>query len=415
MNILIATLSTIHKNMLTQYTYDTVDEGTITGYFASEASCRYLIRKLWDNRYSTFDKIIVLSTGKCAEVILSDHVIYTKRSDLNEVSSRQNIKNVEGLTTEQYFREIILDEMKKVSPENAERIFHEGSSELFEFINTDETDQKDLLKNIQKQSSDELEANLYVDLTGGSRVQSLIATMVVAWLEALNYTVECVVYANINKNPHTIDDITATYQLVNAVVANAKRYDAYYRGITEDQDIISLSYNLRDIKENNENQMKMDRISPPYTGDEPYIFLSYAHKDKLPAQAILKHLIRDGYRVWYDEGIETGEEWEKKIYQKMNDCEFALVLLSNKYLNDSTFCAEEIEFLLQKDIRRVYMVRLDNVESKDIPADFEKLKENFEKVQFLDFQAERLGSFYKKLMEFLDRKAANCRKKGMYI
>ena len=50
MNILIATLSTIHKNMLTQYTYDTVDEGTITGYFASEASCRYLIRKLWDNR-----------------------------------------------------------------------------------------------------------------------------------------------------------------------------------------------------------------------------------------------------------------------------------------------------------------------------------------------------------------------------
>lgn len=44
-------------------------------------------------------------------------------------------------------------------------------------------------------------------------------------------------------------------------------------------------------------------------------------------------------------------------------------------------------------------------------ADFEKLKENFEKVQFLDFQAERLGFFYKRLMEFLDRKAGNCRKK----
>lgn len=64
-----------------------------------------------------------------------------------------------------------------------------------------------------------------------------------------------------------------------------------------------------------------------------------------------------------------------------------------------------------KNDSRVHMVRLDNVESKDIPADFEKLKENFEKVQFLDFQAERLGFFYKRLMEFLDRKAGNCRKK----
>ena len=46
----------------------------------------------------------------------------------------------------------------------------------------------------------------------------------------------------------------------------------------------------------------------PYEGKEPYIFISYAHKDSDRVFPILEELDRRGYRVWYDDGIAPGSE-----------------------------------------------------------------------------------------------------------
>ena len=43
-----------------------------------------------------------------------------------------------------------------------------------------------------------------------------------------------------------------------------------------------------------------------YNGDDPYIFISYSHRDTELVWPILLQMQRDGYRFWYDDGIEAG-------------------------------------------------------------------------------------------------------------
>lgn len=40
-----------------------------------------------------------------------------------------------------------------------------------------------------------------------------------------------------------------------------------------------------------------------YEGGEPYIFISYSHKAMGKVIPIVERLYKDGYRLWYDEGI----------------------------------------------------------------------------------------------------------------
>lgn len=49
-----------------------------------------------------------------------------------------------------------------------------------------------------------------------------------------------------------------------------------------------------------------ESIPVAYKGTDPYIFISYAHKDSDIVLPIISRLQKDGYRVWYDEGIAPG-------------------------------------------------------------------------------------------------------------
>ena len=44
----------------------------------------------------------------------------------------------------------------------------------------------------------------------------------------------------------------------------------------------------------------------PYKGDRPFLFISYAHKDSERVLPIIRRLMAQGYRVWYDAGIDPG-------------------------------------------------------------------------------------------------------------
>ena len=41
-----------------------------------------------------------------------------------------------------------------------------------------------------------------------------------------------------------------------------------------------------------------------YKGNAPFIFVSYSHSDQLIVYKLIKQLHLDGFRIWYDEGIE---------------------------------------------------------------------------------------------------------------
>ena len=61
-----------------------------------------------------------------------------------------------------------------------------------------------------------------------------------------------------------------------------------------------------------------------YKGEQPYIFISYAHKDSDVVLPIVAKLQQDGYRVWY-EFLGTpsqGKYFHSEIRSRFNDLGF---------------------------------------------------------------------------------------------
>ena len=86
----------------------------------------------------------------------------------------------------------------------------------------------------------------------------------------------------------------------------------------------------------------------PYEGEEPYVFISYCHKDRANIFPIIENMAHDGYRVWYDEGIDPGSEWPEIIASHLNGCTVCIAVLSVNSL-DSHNCRREVNFALLKN------------------------------------------------------------------
>lgn len=93
-----------------------------------------------------------------------------------------------------------------------------------------------------------------------------------------------------------------------------------------------------------------------YEGNEPYVFISYAHKDKGNVLPIIQGLQDRGFRVWYDEGIEVGSEWPDFIAEHLENCACVLSFVSRNF-GDSHNCRQEFTFSqnLHKDNSIVYL------------------------------------------------------------
>ena len=92
----------------------------------------------------------------------------------------------------------------------------------------------------------------------------------------------------------------------------------------------------------------MNRCSvKPYEGKEGYIFISYSHRDKKLVFPIIERLAYDGYRIWYDEGINPGSEWPEIIANHLNDCAACMAFITENYLKSHN-CRREINFALMK-------------------------------------------------------------------
>lgn len=84
-----------------------------------------------------------------------------------------------------------------------------------------------------------------------------------------------------------------------------------------------------------------------YEGKEPYIFISYAHKDSDRILPIISALQERGFRVWYDAGIEAGTEWPEYIAEHLENCGVFLAFLSQAAL-ESPNCRQEINFAVEE-------------------------------------------------------------------
>ena len=101
----------------------------------------------------------------------------------------------------------------------------------------------------------------------------------------------------------------------------------------------------------------MNERIPAYEGREPYIFVSYAHKNSDSVMPIIESLFADKYRVWYDEGIAPGSEWPKNIEDHLRGAAAVLVFVSDESLA-SPNCENEVANSKPKE-RSVYQFSID--------------------------------------------------------
>ncbi|MBE6615191.1 MAG: toll/interleukin-1 receptor domain-containing protein [Ruminococcaceae bacterium] len=100
-----------------------------------------------------------------------------------------------------------------------------------------------------------------------------------------------------------------------------------------------------------------------YEGNEPYIFVSYAHKDIDIVVPIIRVLQEHGFRVWYDAGIEAGTEWAVYIstHLKASAC---MICFMTPNAAESLNCRNEITLALNKNIQTL-CVYLEDFELPD--------------------------------------------------
>ncbi|MBQ9413745.1 MAG: TIR domain-containing protein [Clostridia bacterium] len=87
----------------------------------------------------------------------------------------------------------------------------------------------------------------------------------------------------------------------------------------------------------------------PYEGERDYLFISYSHRDAAIAIPIIEQLASEGYRLWYDEGIDPGSEWPETIAEHLGGAAACIGLISNNYLASDN-CRREMNFALKKQL-----------------------------------------------------------------
>lgn len=102
----------------------------------------------------------------------------------------------------------------------------------------------------------------------------------------------------------------------------------------------------------------MERLIP-YKGDAPYIFISYAHRDKEAVFPVIASMQEAGFRVWFDEGIDPGTEWDNVIATQIEKCGYFLAFVSVNYLASEN-CKDELNYARDLDKHRL-LVYLEEV------------------------------------------------------
>lgn len=132
---------------------------------------------------------------------------------------------------------------------------------------------------------------------------------------------------------------------------------------------------------------------PAYKGAKSYLFTSYSHKNMRVVFKIIKELSKSRYRIWYDEGIEPGNEWPEVVGKAVVKCSQFLVFMSRNAATSRNVRNEiNLAFSENKDILVIFLedTRLS-----------EGMKLQIGAVQFINKYESTEKEFYSKLKKVL--------------
>lgn len=103
------------------------------------------------------------------------------------------------------------------------------------------------------------------------------------------------------------------------------------------------------MAESNSNNQVSHKVKSPfkaYNGDdEPYIFVSYKHKDADIVYPIIKQFHDIGFNIWYDEGLPYGENFDIVIPNKIEGA----TIFVNFITHECMACANDSEDYMIKE------------------------------------------------------------------
>lgn len=103
-------------------------------------------------------------------------------------------------------------------------------------------------------------------------------------------------------------------------------------------------------------------IKAPFPADEekPYIFISYAHTDRYRVFPIIKDLYETGCRIWYDEGLEIGDNYYQTLKDHVKNCHLFLLFASSKSAKSVYITEHEIPQAMEFE-RTIIVYQLDKL------------------------------------------------------
>lgn len=96
----------------------------------------------------------------------------------------------------------------------------------------------------------------------------------------------------------------------------------------------------------------------PYEGNEPFLFLSYCHANETDVYPLFEYLAQKGYRVWYDEANNAGDDWADNIARHLANCA-AMIAFITEASSLSHNCNNELNFSIMNN-KRVIPVLLES-------------------------------------------------------
>ena len=148
----------------------------------------------------------------------------------------------------------------------------------------------------------------------------------------------------------------------------------------------------------------------PYNGQGKYIFISYPHADNKRVFPIIDRLMKEGFNVWYDKGIEIGNEWPAEIAYKLKNAEVVICMMSKLFL-DSSNCRNELNMACSynKNMFCIFMEETAFVTKQELGVELQiNSKQNIMKYQY----AGQEEQFFERLMSVTALQPCRDRSKG---
>lgn len=95
--------------------------------------------------------------------------------------------------------------------------------------------------------------------------------------------------------------------------------------------------------ESSDIEFEIELYDEVYEGNEPFVFISYAHTDIEKLREVVSLLSAYKIRYWYDKGLHPGDDWNLIIAEHLKNASVCLFLLSPDSAV-STFVKNELSF-----------------------------------------------------------------------